>query len=421
MANPWKTSNDIIESVKRKISFPISQNTFSEEDILAFCNEEMFISQVPSVLEFHEEYFTDVYLVPLLSNLTIYEMPDRSIGMRLRDLYWTDASNNLFEMTRINEEDAAFFQRNIGANQAIEKYFLQGNSVVLTPSVGDNPTGSLYFRYFLRPNQLVKNDRAAIVQSFSQTLEVSDNTLISVGDVITVLGTNFTAVSGSPTSTDFLIGATATLTASNIVTAINTNGELGTASSVGAVVSLNFDELPPLSQIINSIMYSPLVNPFTTTNTVDAFDIPDTLMINFDAVPANITVDSLVDFLQTAVGHKIRDYDITVQDISSSTMFFTVTDVPPDLIVGDYVCSQNECIIPGIPTDLHNGLAERTANRMLASLGDAQGLAMSDAKIAQIDKSQGNLLDQRVEGHPKKIHNRNSLLTYGKMGIIRRF
>ena len=52
---PYYTSNALIEAVKRNISFPISQVTFSEEDILTFADEEMFLEQVPSILQFHEE------------------------------------------------------------------------------------------------------------------------------------------------------------------------------------------------------------------------------------------------------------------------------------------------------------------------------------------------------------------------------
>jgi hypothetical protein len=58
MPNPWMTSDDLLESVKRKISFPSSQSTFTDADILAFANEELMISQVPSVMSFHEEYLS---------------------------------------------------------------------------------------------------------------------------------------------------------------------------------------------------------------------------------------------------------------------------------------------------------------------------------------------------------------------------
>ena len=168
MATPWMTTDDLIAAVKRKISFPISQNTFSEEDIIQFANEEMFIAQVPSVLQYHEEYFVFRVQTPLVTNISRYPIPNRAIGMKLRDLMWSDSSGNYFEMTRINSDDRAFFQRNVGANQAIHKFYLEGNDVVLTPGVVGGPTGALNFFIYLRPNQLVANSRARTIQSRSE-------------------------------------------------------------------------------------------------------------------------------------------------------------------------------------------------------------------------------------------------------------
>lgn len=422
MANPYLTSNDLIASVKRKIAIPISQITFTNEDILAFANEETFIAQVPSVLLYHEEYFSDVFLTPMLSNVSIYEIPDRAIGMKLRGLFWADASNNLFEMTRVNAEDRAFYQRNIGSNQSIHKFFLQGNSVVLTPTVTDNPTGSIVFIYFLRPNQLVTNDRAAIVQSFSQIVTL-DNTNLNDGDILTIGSINFTAITGTPGPNEFIIGASSIISATNLAVAINANGAYsasnGTPST--ASITINFTQLPPISNVLNSLQLNPIPSILSSLST--GYIIPQNLGIIFDSIPSNITNGSLIDFLQTKVGHKIRDYDVTIpaNAISSNTITFPITEVPADLIVGDYICSANECIIPGIPTDLHNALAERTSARILAAQGDTAGLQASNQKISEIEKSQGELLDQRVEGNPKKVITRKSLLNYGKIGTIRSF
>src|ERR1019366_3962029 len=176
--NPWMTSNDLIESVKRKISFPVSQVTFTNNDILAFANEEMFIAQVPSVLLYHEEYFVTYKVTPLQTNLNIYPIPNRATGMKLRDLFWQDQNGNLFEMTRIDIHDKAFFQMNGGSNQAIHTFYIQGNDVVLTPGVVNSPTGSLVFVFFLLQHQLVKNDRAALISSFGQNIQIN-NSLIN--------------------------------------------------------------------------------------------------------------------------------------------------------------------------------------------------------------------------------------------------
>ncbi len=392
---PWYTSTDLIEAIKRKIAFPISQNTFSEEDILAFANEEMLIAQVPSILKYHEEYFVTTVTVPLQANKSKYEIPNRAIGMKLRDVFYQDEQGNLSEMTRISSDDSAYFQANIGSNTSIGKFYLQGNFVVLAPSVGANPTGSLFFIYFLRPNTLTSIDDAATCTSFIKTITIDNTTLIS-GDSLT-LGNYFLEAGGS-----FAIGATSIITATNLVAAINMNGLF--SASNGTVSSATV-----------TISYADLSTEFSTTNT-DAFDISTEQGVQFDNIPSDITNGSIVDFLQTQSGHRTKGMDVTVPStgVSGTVINFDADDVPEDFIVGDYICPATFCIIPQIPTDLHSGLAERTAVRILAALGDQAGVAASEAKINQISNAEDKLLDSRVEGSPKKILNRHSLLRYGK-------
>lgn len=435
MAVPYLTSDALVEAVKRKISLPVSQNSFSVLDILAFCNEEMQISQVPSVLQYHQEYFVYNVISPLLSNKVNYPIPDRAIGMKLRDLFWKDQSGNLFEMSRIQTEDKAFFSRNIGANEAIYKYYLEGNDIVLTPQVIQNPTGQLVFGIFLRPNQLVTDDRAITVTSFSKTLTV-DNATIAVGDYLTITTTSssgvvviytLTAVAGAPGANEFQIGGTSIITATNLATAIGLTGAV-TSASTGS----------PSTAIV-TIVYNPLSTTFETATIANAVTLGMVVQtgqgVIFTAIPSTwqnpvtlvtepLFVDSsYVDFLQTKPGHRIRSYDVLIPSggISGTTINFSADDVPSDLIIGDYVCLANECIIPGIPPDLHGGLAERAAARILAALGDQIGLTMSQQKIADIDARQGNLIDNRVDGSPLKVLNRKSLLRFGKLTSGRRY
>ena len=415
---PWMTSNDLIEAVKRKIAFPISQNTFSEEDILRFANEEMFISQVPSVLQYHEEYFVYRVQTPLVSNISRYPIPDRAIGMRLRDLMWSDSSGNYFEMTRINADDKAFFQRNIGANQAIHKFYIENNDVVLTPSVVGSPTGSLNFFIFIRPNQLVKNDRARYIQSFSQDITVINNSAFVAGDKITItIGTQTTEP--TPYNITISVGGTASATAASIATAITAAGISGvSASSNNEVITCTFDDI---------------TTSFVALNTA-ALTISSQIGFTVDSdVSGLMTAGSKVDFLQTKPGHKTYAFDIKTQSASGTTIKVKRSDLLTDMatgfgfepqiskiLVGDYICVAGESIIPQLPPDLHNMLAEKTSARILASLGDQAGLAMANDKIKEMEYRQGSLLDDRTDGAPQKITARHSILRYSKMGVRKR-
>lgn len=399
MATPYYTSDDLIAAVKRKIAVPLSEETFSENDILQFANEETAIAQVPQVLSYHEEYFVVTESVPLVANQTRYPIPDRAIGMRLRNLFYLDSNNNPFEMNRVASDDKAFFQNNNSGAEFVYRYYLEGNDVVLTNKI-TAPTGNLQFSYYLRPNQLVATTRAAIISSFGKPVQCV-NANLSNGDTITVGGIVFTAVSGSPSVDEFQIGASSSITAANLANTISTNGIANASSSSDTTV----------------ITYSDRNLVFETSSPLGLDIAEDRINLNCTTnIPSNITDLSLVDLLQTKAGHKTRAFDILVPSngVSGQTLQLEEDDVPTTMVIGDYIASANECIIPQIPSDLHVGLAERTCARILSSLGDQQGLGITNSKIQEIEAAQNPLLGQRVDGSAKKVFAKNTLLRRGK-------
>src|ERR1035437_4534238 len=220
---PWMTSDDLVESVKRKIAVPLNQRTFSAVDILSFANEEMLIAQVPDIMIYHQEYFVYSEDLTLVVGQLRYPIPERAMGQKLRDIFYKDTNGNLFEMTRISPDDKSYWERESGTTNLMQKYYLEGNDVVLAPLTLSQVTGSLHVSYFLRPNMLVPNDRAAIVQSFFTNVTL-DNTTLVAGGTVNVGGLIFTAVSGSPSALQFQIGSTSAISAANLTTAINLDG-----------------------------------------------------------------------------------------------------------------------------------------------------------------------------------------------------
>lgn len=410
-AKPWMTSRDLIESVKRKIAIPINQRTFTDEDILAFASEELMISQVPDIMQYHEEYFVFIEDVQLLPNKTHYAIPERALGQKLRDIFYKDTNDNLFEMTRINPDDKAYWQRESATTNAFQKYWLEGTDVVLSPNPQGivNPSGYLQYTYFLRPNQLVVNERAAIASSFFKEITISLSTLVA-GDTLTIGDLVFTAVAGAPSSSlEFQIGVTAILTASNLATAINTNGTY-TANNGS-----------PASNVL-MVLHSEQDVSFATSNST-AFSISPNVGIQFTSdLPDNIVDGINIDFLQTKPGH--RTYKLSVKlpigSVSDDSISFAPGVIPENFIVGDYICQEYECIIPQIPSDLHNGLAERVCGRILSAQGDMQGLQMTGAKLQDIQRTEGILLENRVDGSTQKLNQRKSLVSFLRMGVRRR-
>lgn len=395
MANtPYLTSRDLIETVKLNSSFPLAQVTYTEEDILKFANHELFLAQVPSVLQYHEDYFSFRESVPLKIGKNRYDIPYRAIGQKIYDVYYNDpnAGGHLRKLNRIDSADKAFFQFNNNGYITPAHYFFEGNQVCLTTDIGEGITGDLIFVYYLRPNNLVLDERAATCTGFTKDLTVTDASIVA-GDTILIGSTVLTA------GTDFAIGVNDVTTATNIAAAVNATEDY-TATVNSNVVTIKYDLLSTEIETSNSVGL--------TLDTMQG--------IAFDAVPANIVNSSLVDFLKKKGGHRTYKIDVKLGKnvVSATNIKFKSTDIPEDFEIDDYICLQFECIIPQIPSDLHSLLAERTVARILEAQGDLQGLQTANGKISQLEAGQATLVQNRAEGSPRKVFNRNSLLRFGK-------
>lgn len=393
MSRPYLDSADLLATVKRNISYPISQNTFSDDDILSFANQELFGVQVPSIMEVHEDYFTFSEDVALKPNKTRYDIPYRAIGLKLNDVYMVDIAGNIRDLSLIQNTERAFFETISDNTSTPYHYYIEANQISLTPKIGSIVNGShLRFVYYLRPNNLVLNERAAICQNFTRDITVRIASMLP-GDTFTIGSTVFTA------DVDFAIGATDLATATNLNVAINLQGEYSSTVTSNIVI----------------VRYSDVNIELKTSNT-SSFSIENSQGIEFDQVPANITNGSLIDFLKVKGGHRTYKIDTKLgkNAVSSTIIKFPIGEIPEEFEPGDYICTQFECIIPQIPSDLHNILAERTAARILEAIGDTVGLQAANGKIAQMESRQNTLIDSRVDGSPRKVFNRTSLLRYGK-------
>jgi len=400
---PYYTSNTLIEAVKRKMAMPISQVTFLNEDILAFADEEMFLAQVPSILQYHEEYLVYEQLVPMVPKQSKYPIPSRAIGMRIRDLFYRDLAGQLVQMSRINPDDRSFFEVNSNTTPIPIHYYVQNNQIIITPAVTQNSTGNLVFTYYMRPNSLVPDDQAVICEKFSKDITVSNLTLVA-GNVLIIDGYTLTA------GTDFAIGTSDAATASNLSNAISLLDPLQFTTSNTSNIITVFYKTRAL---------------YITSNNANALTVQSTITIHIpstDTIPSSILPGTMVDILQSEGGHSTLNFDVLLQAdaISASSLTFKETDIPYDFVVGDYICSQYQCIIPQVPTDLHNLLAERTCARILESLGDKEGLQAANLKINELEQRQSTILDSRVEGSPLKILNRTGLLRSSRIRFGRR-
>jgi hypothetical protein len=139
----------------------------------------------------------------------------------------------------------------------------------------------------------------------------------------------------------------------------------------------------------------------------------NTGVITLESFPTDFANLPDMDFVQTRSPNKILNFDITPTSINVNQKTVTVnaSDIPDNLKVGDYLCKAEESPFPNIPTELHPILAQRAAVFILEAMNDTEGLQNARAKLAQMERSVQNILEDRVEGAPQKINPRHSTLT----------
>ncbi len=166
MATGYYNTDDLISAVQRKAAIPISQQTFTNEDILAFATEELRDGIIPSVMNVHEEYGVYPQIIPITRGQNTYPIPYRAVGGKLRDCMYLDPSGIIIPMSRISPDDRNYFQQNTFTYPNLF-FYVQGNSIVITGQPTLSVTGSIIFTFYLRANDLVATSQAATIQNIS--------------------------------------------------------------------------------------------------------------------------------------------------------------------------------------------------------------------------------------------------------------
>lgn len=167
MARKFFTAEKLIESVKRRAMIPKNQVTFEDEDFLEFANEEMSLGLVPQILMYNEDYFLTELNIPLVSGQRAYDIPDRAIGNKLREVAYKSRSGQISEMTRIPVEDLSEWPDR-QSSTTIHKYTVKNNQIILVPDIDSIADGSLVMFFYIRPNELVLNDRIGTITSINR-------------------------------------------------------------------------------------------------------------------------------------------------------------------------------------------------------------------------------------------------------------
>ncbi len=139
---------------------PRVQALFSDDDLLTILTFEMESKIYPLIDNQAEEYFVTIADLPYNTSNTLYAVPPRALGGKLRSLSFVDPNQNEIRIPRLRPEDTMSNVNAVGLaiNPALWGFFLQNNSIQLYLNSITGATSqyqTLRRRYIRQPNQLV--------------------------------------------------------------------------------------------------------------------------------------------------------------------------------------------------------------------------------------------------------------------------
>ena len=379
----------LIASIKRRAFIPRSQETFTDADFLEMATEEVNLGLMPFIMKAHEEYLVYYIDVPIEIGLRKYAIPSRAQGNKLRDIFLLDGNNKLYEMFRYNLDEQSDFDSWVHTNDS-RGFYLMNNEVVLT---GDptHVSQSLRMFFYLRPNSLVLPERSGTITQIASLTQVDNNSPLSLS--ISAISTSgiVTAISHGLSNSEKII-----LSGSN-----STPNADGTYT-VSIIDSDTFS--------INATFTS----PSTSGSAVKALDC---YVLTLSQIPKHFNQNLHYDIVQDISPNKITNFDLdaNIVDYNLKQVSIPVSNFRELPVVGQYLTTAEETIVPNIPTELHPILAQRVAIACLEAMGDEQNKQSAERKLQQMETNGMTLIDNRTEGSQQKIKNRHSSLKQSSM------
>lgn len=188
------TSTDLLKIIKKRAFLPVSQETFTDTDLLEMATDEMYSQVVPEVLSTREEWYVTEQNISVDGTVADVDIPSRAIGGSLRDVTFSQGAME-FSLARMDLEDKVYVDR----PGPLSAFYLEANQVHLMGS----ETGVLNLYFNCRPGRLVAVDEAARIVSYENVTDpltgaVSCVIIVDAVPAMWTTGANVDVVKATP-------------------------------------------------------------------------------------------------------------------------------------------------------------------------------------------------------------------------------
>lgn len=150
MAKPQYSTEQLIDSIKRRCSVPTSQLTYTDEDFVLLANDELQGEVVPLIMSTRDEYFVD-YIDVNTDSSGIIPIPSQAVGAKLRTVAYVQQTSPLLliNLPLLNLDVVAGVGANFVNGLTFTGFYIQDNNICLHPN-NSVPTGTQIRIYFYR-------------------------------------------------------------------------------------------------------------------------------------------------------------------------------------------------------------------------------------------------------------------------------
>lgn len=392
MSSILKT-NALIRSIRLRGFIPESQRTFEAQDFLDIATEKINIGLMKEIITARGDYLVYYEDIPLQEGIQGYSIPDRAHGDKLRDAAIVDSDGRTKrELTQITLEELTDYRydyQSIGYSIS-EPFYMQNNQLILI-NKNINSGDCLRMYFYMRPNKLVTEQRAMTAISVNSTIEV---------DTVNPKSGSITSIS---------------------LTGVIESVDHGLTSGQKIIIA-GTDSVPALDgnytvTYLTKDTFSVGVIP-TQAGTEGSYNLAAEVVtipsVNF---PKHFTSNLLYDVVTHKSPNNIKIYNIPSNSVNnaSKTISFRISDVTKSGVIqilkGDYITSSEETIVPNVPTEYHPVVAQMVAVHCMESMADEQQKKSAENTLEKMMDQVLSIVQNRVEGAPKKIKNRNGTLS----------
>lgn len=181
--SPYMLVDDCVNSVYRNTALPNSQITYQPADVVAFLNEEQQTTISALVQSVREAYWVQYLDIPIVSGVTSYVVPTRTIMGGLQDIVLVDTSGNEVEIAQLAPEQqkvAPFYS--FVPTSSMRGMYARDDTFNIYPISFPYPSGFLIrFKFTRRPSILVQSSFCAQILTVNYVTKVVTVSAVPAG------------------------------------------------------------------------------------------------------------------------------------------------------------------------------------------------------------------------------------------------